>query len=363
MRDQIPKKNSPPYKSNQKAMSTKSAGWSGRLNPGNRESAWHGHNEAVLTKLFESCRCLHHYSQYEMMLQKDVAQTQLSHALDNNVQMEAGCQGIEMDKEDPAEDEPDHYNSEDIQGKGLESGQDEQEYKQNNDLESEVNFKLPEGELFTTQAQVGVQVDADIGEILEQDADRHSLKSINSDHTKKIDRIPDRVMLHITDRNLQLPEDQMHQYANAYKRHGGRLVTHCCVPFIEEDKKAPNRKLTEEMLPDGIQRYLQMADTELLEYLSIHFHKHRKETHVITRATSGPFWKWTAVDREEVPDYNLKTRKVVNKEEDEVKARDWFLKCGDLPVYETGTKLSDTALTSMREAVYDVIRECRTKYT
>ena len=190
------------------------------------------------------------------------------------------------------------------------------------------------------------------------DTSRKTLKD-----KKAISRYPDFAIAHTISAKLSAAPvggEDAALHAVKLEIHCGRKTLHRCLLLIEEDKRAPSRRTTGRARVRETNTQLAQAAVQLVEYVSAYFHAVPHSPGVIGRVTSGIYWKWLFITRQEVPQYDTankqtKTDKVNQGLMDTLVTQ--YIE--ETPTYNLGDKESDLALNVMRKRLTELARDCK----
>ncbi|TRM55818.1 hypothetical protein BD626DRAFT_277279 [Schizophyllum amplum] len=215
-------------------------------------------------------------------------------------------------------------------------------------------------------------------------SDKASIDTTTQSST--VSGIPDMVWLHSYHVNMRLPPkakpesdadkkivEKLHgppRCISRYQLYKGRLLRHQPVVLIEEDKKHANRRVQRdtaqyaEHVKDRLNRLHEAAD-DIGYYLFIYFYLINPQVQrVVARTVSGTYWQWRQISRDEIPIHYMPNPNadlnVVPSEKPKFKV--YFAAWEAQPIFESGTRESDEALTAMRKQVLDNIVEFSDAY-
>ncbi|KAL1733134.1 hypothetical protein EV714DRAFT_246964 [Schizophyllum commune] len=192
--------------------------------------------------------------------------------------------------------------------------------------------------------------------------DDKSDTSRKTDKDKKgFHRKPDFCITHTISANMRSTPangEDAELHAVRYEIHCGRQTQHRCIILIEEDKRAPSRKLTGRQRAIEVKGELSSATFQLITYMSAYFYAVPHSPGVIGRVTSGIYWKWLLVKPKDVPKYDPIAREPRRDPPNET-LHDLLIKqYSNAPTYYLGSNISDTALNDMRTRLYTLARDC-----
>ncbi|KAI4518603.1 hypothetical protein GGG16DRAFT_115168 [Schizophyllum commune] len=173
-----------------------------------------------------------------------------------------------------------------------------------------------------------------------------------------LERTPDFVILHTLTRRMKFPDTSDDIRAERYMRCCGRGTHHACIILIEEDKAGPSRRVFGTYVYGQAARELKHAQDNLAEYLAAYFIADVDTDEVLIRSTSGQFWRWAVIHRDEVAQWDHAKRNAKSDPVNAEKLRLFTERMENLPIYRLGTLPSDKELNRLKRRLHRSVRAC-----
>ncbi|KAI5893306.1 uncharacterized protein SCHCODRAFT_02498270, partial [Schizophyllum commune H4-8] len=194
-------------------------------------------------------------------------------------------------------------------------------------------------------------------------ASSHSESGVTEPDKNALERRPDFVIMHTLSRRMKRPHKGARGlHVERYLRNCGRVTHHRCILLLEEDKPNPSRRAFGANVYALAKRQLKHAESEIVEYLSAYFIDDLETQVVIVRSTSGQFWRWAVLTRDEIPEWDHARRNVRKDAINLEKLNSYIEKMENIPVYRLGTRPSDEELSRLQRTLYQHARACHRRH-
>ncbi|KAL0952292.1 hypothetical protein HGRIS_006582 [Hohenbuehelia grisea] len=162
-----------------------------------------------------------------------------------------------------------------------------------------------------------------------------------------------------------------HTIAKGLRPDGLPRIIHQCIIIIEEDKPAPSRNDTPANVRQAVDGHFAVAYQQLALYIAVYFEKDPAAKAILAIASTGPYWRWIKVHRNQVPSLAfmkkyahrmLDVEGVIDPDDftDSNLFSSFIALWEPRESYELGTPPSDTALENLRaNEIVPLVQACR----
>ena len=184
-------------------------------------------------------------------------------------------------------------------------------------------------------------------------------------------------------------QKKMKLLISQHKARAGIKIVHRCGILIGEFKRVPGRteadiigvESTDLLVGDDTEDISSTGDSDIdwatelrinlteaiedtMRYCAIHFLLHPFASKIITLASAGPFWKWTAVKAEQVPSFDWLTGLPVESEENDQLRVDFCALFDQISpnYFVLATPESDAQINEIRNMMFDLINDFHSQY-